>query len=452
VATISGRGGVRLLCPFGPGRAQAAYTISTFELSNQLKYKDPAGFAFDSMLDEVEDNILQAQEQGQEVGGKEISSPGGEADIAAMEQLRDALRISSRANDRTYTALIANYIGVLKILSEGLGSLRGRKNIVLFSEGFNQENLTGQNLAELQSQSEAWSTLNANNATSANISVRQSQQDLLSVFQDVLREFSRDNAVFYVVDVSRFSSEGDSARRRSGQAALYQFADETNGQLYSNLNDLGTALDDIAEKTAAGYLVLFRPSRPGKPGEFRKISIRVKRPGLNVNHQAGYTIEKLYRDFTPAEKQLQLAEFIVKDIVSDHIPFRFDAVAFEGDGRLARVPVIVEIDGKGLTQARGKRKQKLIQAEIYGYLLGENNTPVDFFFDYVSFTKKEEERDQILRPAGGAAGSLQGQVHRARQRAGADQRSNQADRGARLRQPPAAHQRSGLHRDASELD
>jgi len=389
VATISGRGGIRLICPFGPSRAQAAYAISTLELANQLKFRDPAGFAFDNILAQVEKEILDSSQMEDISANKDTNR--AEAEMMAMEQLRDALRMTRRANDKIYSDLIGRYVAVFNMLSQGLASLRGRKNIVLFSEGFDQDAVTGMNMSELANQSEAWSTLSAENVSQSDISVRQSQQDLLGAFQKVLREFSQGNTIFYVVDVSRFGEDSTSTTgRRNTQSSLLQFADETNGELYSNLNDLGVALDDIAEKTSVGYLVVFEPSKPGKPGEFRKVGISVKQQGVKVNHQMGYSFEKEYSTLNPAEKQLQLAEFVVKDILSNRIPFNFDAQVFDGNEQFARVPVIIEIPGAAITNNKLERKAEGIQLEVFSYLLSENNAPVDFFFDLLIFKTPED--------------------------------------------------------------
>jgi VWFA-related protein len=391
VATISGRGGIRLICPFGAGRAQAAYAISTLELGNQLVYRDPAGFAFDDVLKSVESDILKQSESTSDSGlYTEQDSARAQNDLMAMEQLHEALKMAQRAEEKVYADLIGRYVSIFNALSSSMNAFHGRKNIVFFSEGFDQDEVSGLNMNELASQSEAWSTLSVNTVSSADISVRQSQQDILGTLKKVLNNFNQANTVFYVVDVSRFSEDSTAATgRRNTQGSLLQFADETNGVLYNNLNDLSVALNEIAEKTSAGYLVIFEPSKPGKPGEFRKVNISVKQPGLKVSHQVGYSFEKDYTVLSPAEKQLQLAEYVVKDIISNRIPFVFDAQVFDGNERLARLPVIIEIPGSELTDKALKRKADLIQIELYGYLLGEDNTPVDFFFDYIRFTTKE---------------------------------------------------------------
>jgi VWFA-related protein len=382
VATISARGGIRLLCPFSTDRNQAIHAISTLELADQLKYRDPAGFAFDKELRELEARL------------KQDYGKGGD-DTADMELLQ-ILRMSKATVKNSYAGVVANYSMILKILAEGLSGLRGRKNVILFSEGFDQEALTGQNLEELARQSDAW---NQGMIRPGNTLAMTSSQNTLENFQQVLRQLSHGDAVFYAIDISRFAEEGsdasqlvsadNSALRRSGQAALLQFADETNGELYANLNRLETAMDDIARKTSCAYLVSFKPSREGKPGEFREVSVTVKRTGVRVQHQRGYSFEKLYKDFSPAEKQLQLAEFIVKDLSGGRIPFRFAAVAFDGNEQYSRLPVIIEIEGAAIAAAQGRQEKNNIRLEVYGYLLGERNVPVDYFFDCLSFNTRE---------------------------------------------------------------
>ena len=385
VATISARGGIRLLCPFSPDRNQAIRAISTFDLGEQIKYRDPAGFGFDAELRQAEEELKKLEESGD-------SDP-------ATEQLVQILRMSSESAKQSYAGVVVNYAGMLDILSAALNGLRGRKNVILFSEGFDQDALTGQDLEALSRQSEAWQTLNVNSSTAlSDTGARASSHATLNDVQQVLQRLSHGNAVFYAIDIGRFAGEGgasevfgsnEDSKRRSGQAALLQFADETNGRLYANLSRLETAMEDIGKRTSCAYVITFRPSRKGNPGEFREISVRVKRPGLSVEHQRGYTLDKPYSDFTPAERQLQLAEFVVKDIPGGRIHFQADAVPFDGNALYARLPVIVEIDGDTVISPPGERKQNNVSLEIYGYLLGEHNAPVDYFFDQINLPRSE---------------------------------------------------------------
>jgi VWFA-related protein len=386
VVTISQRGGVDLLCPFSTQRSQALHSVASLGLGESLKYRDPAGFAFDSELASIESNIsgLQDVEQGLSRGANETE---------VLQNMGDILKLSKSLDYQQYTGVVTRYIGVFESLATGLSSLHGRKNVILFSEGFDQKALTGKTLDELQEDSEQMATISTESVGAIDSTGRFGSVALQRAFASMLKEFSRGNSVFYVIDVGRLDAgnEEEHDARSRGQHTLFQFANETNGILFKNINNIESALADIAERTSAGYLVVFEPSSPGTPGEFRKVQISVKNPKLTVNHQEGYYVEKLYRDFTQQEKMIQLSEFVSKDLISQRIPFSFEPQFFSGNEAFVRIPIILEIEGSSILGLRGKRENDSIGVEVYGYLVDERNKPLDYFYDLITFSTAEQK-------------------------------------------------------------
>ena len=386
VVTLSQRGGVKLLCPFSTSRSQALHSVAGLGMGDSLKYRDPAGFAFDSELSGIENEIDALAELE-----SEISRGGNESD--AVQNLGDILRMTENMDYSRYTGIVTRYVQVFESLATGLRSLHGRKNVIFFSEGFDQKALTGKSLDELEYDSQQMSQLSTANVSTIDSSGRFGSVALQRAFTGMLNEFNRGNSVFYVIDVGRLGA-GDSDQqevRSRGQNTLFSFADETNGLLYKNINNISTALADIAQRTSAGYLVVFEPSSHGKPGEFRKVRISVDRPNVAVNHQQGYYVEKAYRDFSQQEKMIQLSEFVSKDLVSQRIPFESDAQFFAGNEGWVQIPVFVEIDGNSILEIQGDRSEDSITVEIYGYLVDDMNKPVDFFHDILSFSTPEQK-------------------------------------------------------------
>jgi VWFA-related protein len=74
------------------------------------------------------------------------------------------------------------------------------------------------------------------------------------------------------------------------QDGLRYAADETGGFAVVNSNDLPGALDRIAGDLRGYYLIGFQPDGDtfSSDGRFRKIRIKVKRPGLKVRTRAGF--------------------------------------------------------------------------------------------------------------------------------------------------------------------
>ncbi|HUX05680.1 MAG TPA: VWA domain-containing protein [Acidobacteriota bacterium] len=387
VVTLSQRGGVDLLCPFSTQRSQALHSVAGLGLGQSLKYRDPAGFAFDSELESIQNEItsLQDVEQG-------LSRGGDYAD--ALQNMGDIMKMNKSLDYQRYTGVVTRYIGVLEALATGLRSLHGRKNVIFFSEGFDQKALTGKTLSELEADAAQMATLNPENVSAIDSSGRYGSVALQRAFASLLDEFSRGNSVFYVVDIGRLdaSDASEHETRQRGQNTLFQFANETNGLLYMNINNIESILDDIAGRTSASYLVVFEPSSPGQPGEFRKVEISVKNPKLTVNHQEGYFVEKEYQDFTPQEKMIQLSEFISKDLISQRILFDFEPQFFKGNDSQVRIPIILEVDGDSILALKQRRRNDNIAVEIYGYLVDDKNKPLDFFFDIINFSTPDQKK------------------------------------------------------------
>ena len=373
VATIAGRGGIDLLCPFTTDRERALSVLADLGLADSFRYRDPAGFSFEDIRDHLEFN-------------EDDGAPGSKTRLLEhIERLR-------------YSSTVSNYSRVMRNLAVALQRLHGRKNMILFSDGFDEAAIVG-DLHTKQKRP----------------SVEPTGEELARVvydeFMEALKEFSRAGGVFYVVSTARL--QGLSTGRADqhmvppdpadhlaipnlryagvnpGDYVLFRIAEQTSGFLYKNLNDLDSVLQDISSRTAAGYVISFKPSHPGKPGEFREIKVRVKQRGLRLDHQRGYFFDKEYREFSAEEKLIQLGEYVSKDIVSRRTSVDFDVHVFKGNDEYARLPVIVEIDGIGLASLPGRNDCDRLEVEVFAYLLDEINRPRDFFCNTAVFEGSE---------------------------------------------------------------
>ena len=72
------------------------------------------------------------------------------------------------------------------------------------------------------------------------------------------------------------------------QESLITLADETGGMAVVRTNDIPGALARIASENSTYYLLGYHTDASRSPGRFRKIEVRVKRPGLQVRARRGY--------------------------------------------------------------------------------------------------------------------------------------------------------------------
>ena len=99
----------------------------------------------------------------------------------------------------------------------------------------------------------------------------------------------------------------DGRRRKSGaDRAAGSLAAETDGALISDASThLDAALTRIADQAEDYYLVGFTPSAAALAarGDYRRVSVRVKRPGARVNARTGYATPK---STVPADRRLAI--------------------------------------------------------------------------------------------------------------------------------------------------
>ena len=142
------------------------------------------------------------------------------------------------------------------------------------------------------------------------------------------------------------------------QMALRLIADDTGG-FALNTNDLGKWLKKIVTQSSSYYLLGYAPTNNRREGKFRRIRVRVKRPGLRVIARRGY-IEAFDTKRTAPLPALTNSSPEVREILNGawpvgDLPLTATAVAFRGQiefvgrghPRIAlRQPLAHKCDGK----------------------------------------------------------------------------------------------------------
>lgn len=142
--------------------------------------------------------------------------------------------------------------------------------------------------------------------------------------------------------------EAEGAENLSGQSG---------GFSVRNANDLGGALSRIGRESQTYYLLGFQPTRDGQPGAFRRIEVRVNRPGVTVRARRGYIVGGAIESGSGAERDaLTRAADSPYDLAA--VPLRASSFVFgsPAPGR-ALTMLAVEADLRAFTfkpDARGE--------------------------------------------------------------------------------------------------
>ncbi|MGE0392396.1 MAG: VWA domain-containing protein [Vicinamibacterales bacterium] len=134
---------------------------------------------------------------------------------------------------------------------------------------------------------------------------------------------------------------------RLGQISLQTIAEQTGGFAAINRNDFKDVFERIVKENSAYYVLAYYPPSTKRDGKFHKITVRVKRPGLQVRSRKGYAAP---RGKAPTEKPLpanasspEMRAAMNSPVPVAGLPMRVFAGAFKGTAPNASVAIAVEV-------------------------------------------------------------------------------------------------------------
>lgn len=261
-----------------------------------------------------------------------------------IRQVGDPLRDPAEF-ERSYNA--RSLLSTLKNLADWLAGIHGRrKAVVLISEGVDYNIYDFMNNADASTIVESTRDVIAS-ATRANVQLYTIDPRGLTAMGDEQMElqaiFSDDPAVSNL-GVSSLYGE-----LRLAQDSLRVLAEETGGFATVNANDFERAFPRIVEENSTYYVLGYYPSNDKRDGRYRKIDVRVARPGVEVRARKGYVAP---RGKAPSKKTVEAREgtsararqALESPIQVAGLRMAASAAPFRGPGTSAAVSLVVQVD------------------------------------------------------------------------------------------------------------
>jgi VWFA-related protein len=139
--------------------------------------------------------------------------------------------------------------------------------------------------------------------------------------------------------------------RQDPHTGLGELAEGTGGVLFENTNNLRHGFDRIDDDLHNYYLLGYTPLNETYDGRFRRIDVKVKRPGLTVAARQGYFAVRSRGDVPLAPWEAPAMAAIDRRPVPNAFPVRAGALLFPARGRPGLVPVVVDLQTAPLTFA-----------------------------------------------------------------------------------------------------
>jgi VWFA-related protein len=140
---------------------------------------------------------------------------------------------------------------------------------------------------------------------------------------------------------------------RMGQDSLRVLSDETGGFAVVNNNDLAGSFRRLVEVNSSYYVLGYYPANERRDGRFRKIEVRVNRPGLTVNARRGYAAPRGRPSETklagPTDASPELREAMSSPVPLGGLPLAATATVFKGPDRKGSIVISALIGGRDLS-------------------------------------------------------------------------------------------------------
>lgn len=107
---------------------------------------------------------------------------------------------------------------------------------------------------------------------------------------EVLDLASRSDTVIYAIGLGPSTPMLGRSRDNDGQFVLRRLTQQTGGRAFfpQHIRELGRVYGDIREELASHYALAYESSSARRDGRWRRVSVRVTRPGVVVRTRPGY--------------------------------------------------------------------------------------------------------------------------------------------------------------------
>jgi len=366
VATMNTLQGFRLLSSFTTDRALISLAVDTLGLPQYYQPSDPLLLT----LRDLNKSANEAEQSSSQFAG------------AIAEQIREMAERVQRASNDEKKQMIARELASFTDLGRLLDRVRGRKQVILMSEGFDARMIHGREELNSEEARREQQLIESGAFYRVDTDNRYGSSQSLKSLSDMITSLRRSDVILHAVDVKGLRTNVDPSEgvQRSSNESLFLLTRDTGGEVFENSNDLTQNFDRLLKRQEVTYILGFQA--PAKsPGKFHELKVKlVDVPGGRATARAGY--------YEPSgatsalDRTLTAGEIIMNRMPVDDVKVKAIAAPFPRPDGKADVPVVLEIEGKSLIDAA---RDKTAGAEILIYAFDEKDVIRDFVVQRVTF-------------------------------------------------------------------
>ncbi len=159
------------------------------------------------------------------------------------------------------------------------------------------------------------------------------------------------------------------------QEVMSTLSMDTGGKAFLDSNDFAPAFAKVQADTSAYYAIGFRSTNPARDGRYRKLTIKVNRPGVKLEYRPGYYAPADFQYAGKEDRERELDEQLASDLPATDMAVYLDALYFRLDDNRFFVPVSLIVPGSQIPFVKGGDKDKAT-LDIIGTVIDEARRPI----------------------------------------------------------------------------
>ena len=251
----------------------------------------------------------------------------------------------------------------LRSISQSLAKINEKKSLLYFSGGISRDGI--ENEASLRS--------------AINAAVRAD----LAIYSVDTRGLQ---AVAPLGDASTGSLRGQGAFNGSAltnsmnqnlatQEVMATLSSDTGGKAFFDSNDFAPAFAQVQKDNSAYYAIGFHSTNPARDGKYRKLTVRIDRPGVKLEYRPGYYAPADFKHSGKEDREQELQDQLASDLPATDMAVYMDAMYFRLDENRFFMPVSLVVPGSQIPFVNGGDKDKAT-LDIIGAVIDQTQRPV----------------------------------------------------------------------------
>src|SRR5580698_165499 len=159
------------------------------------------------------------------------------------------------------------------------------------------------------------------------------------------------------------------------QEVMATLSSDTGGKAFFDSNDFAPAFARVQRDTSAYYAIGFRSSNPARDGRYRKLTVKVNRPGVKLEYRPGYYAPADFQHSGREDRERELEEQLASDLPATDMAIYLDAMYFRLDENRFYMPVSLIVPGSQVPFVKGGDKDKAT-LDILGEVIDDVKRPI----------------------------------------------------------------------------